>query len=181
VFTRDIITSNPLSSETDHPVELADIMQTIKVFFDEPNQFEMRNIRHLMGITGLYFIFLANTVIQYPFGQSSLIYIGMSEKKSNSIGSRLAGHLDGRSGNVGILNYARFYQAFFTYLNFQMLRRMWPYKVEDLESYFIADFVKRYGVHPICNNKTSLEISQKDLDVDLIIDWTYFEQRRVQQ
>jgi len=156
-------------------------MQTVNVFFDKPNQFEMRNIRQLMGITGLYFIFLATAVIQYPFGQSSLIYIGMSEKKSNSIGSRLVGHLDGRSGNIGILNYARVYQAFFTYLNFQMLRKMWPYKIEDLESYFIADFVDRHGVHPICNNKTSREISHKDLNVDLVIDWSYFEQRRAEQ
>jgi len=160
---------------------MAKLMQTIKVFFDKPSQFEMRNIRQLMGITGLYFIFLANAVIQYPFGQSSLIYIGMSEKKSNSIGSRLVGHLDGRSGNIGILNYARAYQAFFTYLNFQMLRKMWPYRIEDLESYFIANFVDRHGVHPICNNKTSLEISHKDLNVDLVIDWSYFEQRRAQQ
>jgi len=156
-------------------------MQTIKVFFDKPYPLEMRNIRQLVGITGLYFIFLDNAVIQYPFGQSSLIYIGMSEKRSNSIGNRLVGHLDGRSGNVGIGNYARVYQAFFTYLNFQMLKKMWRYKIEDLESYFIADFVDKHGVHPICNNMTSLEISHKDLNVDLVIDWSYFEQRRAQQ
>jgi len=162
-------------------VEVAELVQIIKVFFDKPKRFETRNIRQLMGITGLYFIFLANTVIQYPFGQSSLIYIGMSEKKSNSIGSRLVGHLDGRSGNVGILNYTKVYQVFFTYLNSQMLKKMWPYKIEDLESYFIADFADKYGVHPICNNKTSLEISHKDLNVNLVIDWSYFEQRRMQQ
>lgn len=153
-------------------------MQTINVFFDKPYLFEMRNIRQFVGITGLYFIFLADAVIQYPFGHSSLIYIGMSEKRSSSIGSRLAGHLDGHSGNIGILNYARTYQVFFTYLNFQMLRKMWRYRIEDLESYFIADFVDRHGVHPICNNKTSLEISRKDLNVALVIDWSYFEERR---
>ena len=156
-------------------------MLTIKVFFDKPYPLEMRNIRQLVGITGLYFIFLTNAVIQYPFEQSSLIYIGMSEKRSNSIGNRLVGHLDGHSGNVGVRNYARAYQAFFTYLNFQMLKKMWRFKIEDLESYFIADFADRHGVHPICNNKTSLEISHKDLNVHLVIDWSYFEQRRAQQ
>lgn len=160
---------------------MARIMQTIRVFFDKPKEFEIRNIRRLMGITGLYFIYLAETAIQYPFRQSNLIYIGMSERKSNSIGSRLANHLDGRSGNIGISNYTKSYQVFFTYLNFQMLKNMWPYKIEDLESYFIADFAEKYGVHPICNNKTSLEISQKDLDIYLVIDWSFFEQRRVKQ
>ena len=150
-------------------------MQTIRIFFDQPYPLEIRTIRQTVGITGLYFIFLGNVVIQYPFGQSSLIYIGMSEKRGNSIGNRLAGHLDGQSGNVGISNYARFYRAFFTYLNFQMLKQTWHHTIEDLESYFIADFVDKHGVHPICNNKTSLEIAHKDITVDLVIDWSYFE------
>jgi len=152
-------------------------MQTIRIFFDEAYPLEMRNIRQVVSITGLYFIFLADAVIQYPFGESSLIYIGMSELRSNSIGNRLAGHLDGHSGNVGIRNYAKSHQAFFTYLNFQMLESIWRHRIEDLESYFISDFVDKHGVHPICNNKTSVEIYQKDINVEVVIDWSHFGQR----
>ena len=49
------------------------------------------------------------------------------------------------------------------------------YRVEDLESYFILDFVKNYGVYPICNNKTGFEILKSDLDLSIDINWTYFE------
>ena len=156
------------------------IMRNIKVFFDAPKVFDLQNIKPLMGITGLYFIFLANTEIQYPFKRSRLIYIGMSEKRTNSIGNRLAGHYDGRSGNVGIVNYAKTEQLMFTYTNFQMLRGIWTYSIEGLESYFILDFVKRYGVHPICNNKTGSEALENELEVTLEIDWNYFEQREVE-
>ena len=44
----------------------------------------------------------------------------------------------------------------FTHLNFEMLRRLWKQSIEDLESYFILDFVRLYGVYPICNNKTGV-------------------------
>jgi len=155
-------------------------MWNIKVFFDDPKVFDLQNIRPLMGITGLYFIFLANTEIQYPFNRSRLIYIGMSEKRTNSIGNRLAGHYDGQSGNVGIVNYAKTEQLMFTYINFEMLKRMWTYSIEALEGYFILDFVKSYGVHPICNNKIGSEALGNELEVDLEIDWVYFEQREVE-
>jgi hypothetical protein len=155
-------------------------MQNIKIFFDDPKVFDLHNIKPLVGIIGLYFIFLANTEIQYPFKRSRLIYIGMSEKRTNSIGSRLAGHYDGQSGNVGIVSYAKVEQLMFTYINFEMLRRIWTYSVEELESYFILDFVKRYGVHPICNNKTGSEALENELEVALEIDWDYFEQREVE-
>ena len=150
-------------------------MQNIKIFFNPSQNFELKNIKGLAGIIGLYFIFPSNTEIQYPFRKSRLIYIGMSEKRTNSIGSRLSGHYDGQSGNVGITNYRRTDKLEFTYINFEMLRQKWPYRVEDLESYFILDFVKDYGVYPICNNKTGFEILENKLDVDLRIDWSYFE------
>jgi len=42
-------------------------------------------------------------------------------------------------------------------LQLEMLRRTWQHRIEDLESYFILDFVRRYGVYPICNNKSGFE------------------------
>ncbi|MDM8001210.1 MAG: hypothetical protein QUS33_14780 [Dehalococcoidia bacterium] len=150
-------------------------MQEIKVFFDEPSAFNLQRIRPLVGVRGLYFIFLSSVEIRYPFRTSRLIYIGMSEKKTNSIGNRLAGHYLGQSGNQGISNYMKLEPLLFTYVNFEMLRKMWKHRVEDLESYFILDFVKHYGVYPICNNKTGFDILEDESpDVTLEIDWSYF-------
>ncbi|MCX8000798.1 MAG: hypothetical protein N3A69_17930, partial [Leptospiraceae bacterium] len=135
-----------------------------KINFDEGQILDLKNAKKLLGITGLYFIYLRNYEIQYPFGKSQLIYIGMSEKKTNSIGKRLMQHYNGESGNIGLYNYQKLDDLYFTYLNFTMLKSLWPYKIEDLESYFILDFVKNYGVYPICNNKTGLEITQKEIN-----------------
>ncbi|MFQ5788228.1 MAG: hypothetical protein ACE5H1_09640, partial [Thermodesulfobacteriota bacterium] len=101
--------------------------------------------------------------------------IGMSEKKTNSLGKRLTGHFEGNSKNLGLVNYRKIGQMFFTYINFEMLRKFWNYRVEDLESYFILDFVEKYGVYPICNNKSGYEIMNKTLKANFIIDWPYFE------
>ncbi len=152
-------------------------MKQINFFFNESKKFELENIKPLMGITGLYFIFPENLYIQYPFKKSRLIYIGMSEKRTNSIGKRLTEHYDGQSGNEGIVNYRKVDQINFTHLNFEMLKKLWRHRIEDLESYFILDFVKNYGVYPICNNKTGYEILKSDLDVGIKIDWKYFEQK----
>lgn len=135
----------------------------------------MRNIKPLMGITGLYFISLSKTKIQYPFKKSRLIYIGMSEKRTNSIGTRLTGHYDGKSGNLGLVNYRKIEPLYFTYINFEVLKKFWQHRIEDLESYFILDFVNKYGVYPICNNRTGLEILKNNPDVNLEIDWEFFE------
>jgi hypothetical protein len=67
------------------------LMTQYKINFDKQQDFELRNIKPLMGICGLYFIFLKETEIAYPFGKSRLIYIGMSEKKTNSIGKGFQG------------------------------------------------------------------------------------------
>lgn len=136
--------------------------------------FEPNNIRPLSGIAGLYFIFNKTISIQYPFEKSKLIYIGMSEKKTNSIGSRLSGHYDGSSRNLGLVNYRKVEPLFFTYLNFDILKTDWNYRIEDLESYFIMDFVKQYGVYPICNNKSGFEILKSELPTNFKIDWSYF-------
>ena len=153
-------------------------MSQYKIFFDKYQEFESKNIKPLMGICGLYFIFLRETEIPYPFRKSRLVYIGMSEKKTNSIGSRLSGHYDGISGNEGLVNYRKVEGLYFTYLNFEMLKRIWEYRIEDLESYFILDFLKEYGVYPICNNKSGFEIKKYDVSVTLDIDWKYFEKER---
>lgn len=149
-------------------------MKEIKIFFDEGRKFEPRNIKPLVGIAGLYFIYNKSIEIQYPYGKSKLIYIGMSEKKTNSIGKRLQGHYEGASGNKGIVSYAKVNDVHFTYINFEMLKRTWSQSIEALESYFILDFVKQYGVYPICNNKSGYDILKKDLDTDLIINWKHF-------
>lgn len=150
-------------------------MRLLQINFDSPKQFELSNIKPLNGIVGLYFIFSANTLIQYPFKKSRLLYIGMSEKKTNSIGSRLTGHFEGKSKNVGLVNYRKIEPLFFTYINFEMLKSFWQLRIEDLESYFILNFVENYGVYPICNNKTGFEVLNNILDVDISIDWNYFD------
>lgn len=153
-------------------------MTQYKINFDKQQDFELRNIKPLMGICGLYFIFLKETEIPHPFGKSRLIYIGMSEKKTNSIGKRLSGHYDGTSGNEGLLNYRKTEGLYFTYFNFEMLKRIWSYRIEDLESYFILDFLDKYGIYPICNNKSGFEIKKYDIPITLEIDWKYFEKEK---
>ena len=150
-------------------------MRSLQINFDTPKQFELNNITPLNGIVGLYFIFSANTLIQYPFKKSRLLYIGMSEKKTNSMGSRLTGHFGGKSKNVGLVNYRKIEPLFFTYINFEMLKTFWQLRIEDLESYFILNFVENFGVYPICNNKTGFEVLNNILEVDISIDWNYFD------
>lgn len=147
--------------------------QQIKIFFDNPQLFEINNLNVLGGITGLYFIFTESIEIRYPFKKSRLIYIGMSEKRTNSIRKRLSSHFDGKT-NVGLKNYRAVEQLFFTYINFEILKDLWNLKIEDLETYFIHDFVKNFGVSPICNNKLNSEISKNNLPIQFQIDWEYF-------
>ena len=150
------------------------MVKEITIYFDSPMDFTPENIRPLNGIAGLYFIFSKSIDINYPFDVSKLLYIGMSEKKTNSIGSRLIGHYDGKSKNAGLSNYRKTEPLFFTYINFEMLRSVWKFKIEDLESYFLLDFVDKYGVYPICNNKTSSEILKNELITSFRINWEYF-------
>ncbi len=147
----------------------------LKIFFDRPRTFETQSIQPLSGLIGLYFIFTARMKIQYPFKKSRLLYIGMSEKKTHGMRSRLIGHFEGRSKNLGLVNYRKAERLLFTYINFEMLHSLWSYRIEDLENYFLLDFVEKYGVYPICNNKSGYEILEKELKADFIIDWPYFE------
>jgi len=146
----------------------------VTIYFDSPKAFEQSNIKPLNGIVGLYFIFSQTIDIQYPFKTSKLLYIGMSERKTNSIGRRLLGHFDGKSKNVGLSSYRQVEPLLFTYLNFEVLKSIWEFRIEDLESYFILDFVKQYGVYPICNNKTGLDIGNNILTTSFKVDWKYF-------
>jgi hypothetical protein len=150
-------------------------MNTYKINFDSPAKFEPNNFQSLQGMVGLYFIFLQSKSINYPSKSSKLIYIGMSEMRTNSIGSRICSHYDGTSGNMGIKNYRSIDNTYFTYLNFEMLKNIWKYRIEDLESYFILDFVQNYGVYPICNNKSGFEVLNFDVNLKLLINWQYFE------
>lgn len=117
---------------------------------------------------------LTQRSIAYPFGDSKLIYIGMSERTTNSILTRLGSHLDGTSGNLGISNFKKVDALRFTYLNFDVLRSFWSQRIEDLESYFLQDFVKSFGVYPICNNKTGFPDFDNLKNSSLTIDWHYF-------
>ena len=146
----------------------------LKLFFDTPKPYDISNIRSVVGLIGVYFIFTEKTHIQYPFDKSRLLYIGMSEKRTNSIGKRLGDHFDGTSKNLGLINYKKSNRLFFTYFNFEMLRKFWNQSIEDLESYIILDFVNYFGVYPICNNRTGFEIQKISLKTDFIIDWSYF-------
>jgi hypothetical protein len=149
-------------------------MRELKILFDESHPFELDKIKPLGNVVGLYFIFTKDTEIQYPFKKSRLLYIGMSERSTNSISKRLSGHFDGTSKNLGLLNYRKVDQLLFTFISFEMLRGFWEHRIEDLESYFILDFVDKYGVYPICNNKSGSEVRRKILTAEFKIDWNYF-------
>lgn len=146
----------------------------VTIYFDSPKDFVPENIKPLNGIAGLYFIFSKSIDINYPFDTSKLLYIGMSEKKTNSISNRLIGHYDGKSKNVGLSSYRKVEPLLITYINFEMLRSIWDFRIEDLESYFLLDFVDKYGVYPICNNKTGHEILKNELITSFKINWEYF-------
>lgn len=148
---------------------------SLTINFDNPQDFEPRRFSSLNRVCGLYFIFLPQRKIAYPFKDSRLIYIGMSEKVTNSIASRLSDHYDGRSGNFGLKNYRSSDDLKFTYLNFEIVRPFWTQRVEDFESAFILNFVKKFGVYPICNNKTGFPDFSKNIDSSLEVDWSYFD------
>jgi hypothetical protein len=152
-----------------------EIPVSFKLNFDRAQTFESSRFSLLGGVTGLYFIFLTNKQIGYPFKDSRLIYIGMSEKRTNSIASRLQNHYDGRSGNSGIQNYGKIDKLQFTYLNFDIIEAYWKQSIEDFESYLLLDFVQQFGVYPICNNKTGFpEFKVVNPEKPIVINWDYF-------
>ena len=126
-------------------------------------------------IIGLYFIKSENYNIPYPFKHSKLIYIGMSEKRTNSIKSRLKDHLTGMSNNKGLFNYQKKSKVYFTYLNFDSLSSIWHKSVENLESFFILDFLREYGCYPICNNKSGFPDLSDVPENYFNINWSFYE------
>jgi len=147
----------------------------LRLGFIEHHDFDDTSIRLVQGTTGLYFIYLGEPHISYPFTSSRLIYIGMSESRQNSIGNRLRAHKTGESGNLAIMNYAARHDAHFTYHSLDLLKTLGTENVLELESFFLTDFLHEHGAYPICNNQAGIFFPEPTLTRDAItIDWNFF-------
>jgi len=146
----------------------------MRILFTQDYNLREREIKLVRGIVGIYFIFLTDAGIAYPFTNSSLIYIGMSESKQNSIAMRLRGHLTGQSGNLGIKNYADTHEVKFTYYSVEVLRRYGAENVYDMESFFLSDFLNHHGSYPICNGQGGHEIADVSKSISATVDWGHF-------
>jgi len=145
------------------------------ISFPEDYNFSDRPIKLLQGTVGIYFIYLDDVRIPYPFGQSRLIYIGMSESKQNSIGRRLLAHLTGQSGNYGIKNYADRYKAQFTYHSYQLLRDLGATHLYEIESFFLSDFLRTKGSFPICNGQSGVTVIESLIKQGSVsVHWEHF-------
>ncbi len=143
--------------------------------FSEDKPFSERAISFTAGIVGLYFIFLKEVRISYPFESSRLIYIGMSESRQNSIGKRLRSHLTGQSGNRAIKNYASRHEVRFSYYPLRILEGIGTANLSLIESIFLEKFMQSHGAFPICNNQSGVQpTSITRLIEDVIVDWSYF-------
>ncbi len=150
-------------------------MSVITIGFYEEHDFDDTSIRLVQGTIGLYFLYLTDTRIPYPFRGSRLIYIGMSESKQNSIGNRLKGHKSGLSGNAAIMNYAKQFKLRFTFHSQQILETLGSKNVLELESYFLREFLSDYGSYPICNNQSGTSFPETRLSpMSIRINWEYF-------
>ncbi|HHT9119460.1 MAG TPA: GIY-YIG nuclease family protein [Candidatus Hypogeohydataceae bacterium YC41] len=148
---------------------------SITISFFDKYDFNETNIALVQGYTGLYFMYLNDLHIPYPFLKSRLIYIGMSESKQNSIGNRLRDHRSGQSGNFAIANYTKTYQAKFTYLSFEILKHLGTDNVMELESFFLRDFLQVHGACPICNNQVGTAFPESNLfKKNINIQWDFF-------
>lgn len=142
---------------------------------DLVSDFDQRNFSALSRRIGLYFIFLKTLLIPYPFKNSRLIYIGMSESRVNSIGNRLRDHHSGRSGNKGIFGYRKRHDVDFTYLDEEFLEQVFTSdKIQDLETSFLENFADEFGVYPICNNKRGVFQEEGPKKLLPKIDWAFF-------
>jgi hypothetical protein len=151
-----------------------DMNSQITIRFFEFKKLDEISIRFVRGIVGLYFIFLPDLTIEYPFRPCKLIYIGMSESKQNSIGNRLRDHASGQSGNPGLTNYIKTKDAEFTYLTFDLLSVLQIPTVGELEGAFLRAFLASFGCYPICNNQSGIEIRGEELPPQFDIDWHTF-------
>lgn len=143
--------------------------------FREDYPFNESQIKSTLGLTGLYFIFLARDAVLYPFQTSRLIYIGLSESRHNSIGRRLRAHLTGQSGNVAIKNYASRRELRFTCHSAQLLAGIGSTSQLELESFFLDAFMMHAGAFPICNNQSGAAILNTMIDrSSVIVSWDHF-------
>lgn len=146
------------------------------ITFSDDYDLNESSIKLTYGAVGIYFIFLGELEIPYPFGKSRLIYVGLSESKQNSIGRRLYGHLTGQSGNQGIKNYAARHRVRFTYHSFQLLRNLGPTDLYETESFFLSSFLFARGAFPICNNQSGVTVIQSSMArPDVSVDWQHFD------
>lgn len=144
------------------------------ITFPQDYSLDEQSIKLVQGTVGLYFIRLTTLKIHYPFNESGLIYIGMSESRHNSIGRRLRGHLTGQSGNSAIRNYAQRYCARFTYHSFELLRKLGATSLYEIESFFLSDFLRVHGAFPICNNQSGWTIVEPKIAGQITVAWEQF-------
>lgn len=137
-------------------------------------------IKFVRGTVGIYFIYLDELAIAYPFGRSRLIYIGMSESTQNSIGKRLRGHLTGQSGNEGIRNYASNHKVRFTSHSRDVLQSCGARDLYEMESFFLSSFLNYRGCYPICNGQAGIERADTvQRLIDASVDWSFFDAESV--
>jgi hypothetical protein len=141
------------------------------ITFPQDYSLDERSIKLVQGAVGLYFISLTTLKIPYPFVESGLIYIGMSESRHNSIGRRLRAHLTGQSGNYAIRNYAQRYPARFAYHSFELLRNLGAPSLYEIESFFLSDFLRVHGAFPICNNQSGRTIVAPKITGQVTVAW----------
>ncbi len=147
----------------------------MKLTFFDHYSFDEASIRLVHGTIGIYFIYLSQLTIPYPFRFSRLIYIGMSESKQNTIGNRLRAHKTGQSGNLAIMNYSARYDVRFTYLSLETLKPLGTENTLELESFFLTDFLREHGAYPICNNQSGSSFPETKLTgLAVSIDWNAF-------
>jgi hypothetical protein len=147
----------------------------MRILFTQTYNLSEQEIKFVRGVSGIYFIYLTDDQIAYPFSGSKLIYIGMSESKQNSLLKRLAGHLSGQSGNAGISNYAKSQSVKFTYYSAQVLSNYGNDNLFDIENFFLSDFLKNYGCFPICNGQSGHKPSEKSIPITASVDWSFFD------
>ncbi len=146
----------------------------MNIIFTRTYNLREQEVKFVQGVAGIYFIFLTDLRIAYPFQSSGLIYIGMSESKQNSIAMRLRGHLTGQSGNVGIANYAKSHKVKFTSYSAEVLRNYGNDNLFDVESFFLSDFLEKHGSFPICNGQAGHQLSETGRQLTAKVDWDFF-------
>ena len=146
----------------------------MNIIFTRTYSFREQEVKFVQGLTGIYFIFLTDLRIAYPFQSSGLIYIGMSESKQNSIAMRLRGHLTGQSGNSGISNYAKAHKVKFTTYSAEVLRNFGNDNLFDVESFFLSSFLDTHGAFPICNGQAGHQLSSPEKNLSARVEWSFF-------